>query len=329
MTSLAPVLESFFTRRLIGQRRASPNTIASYRDAFRLLLQYAHAETGKAPQALDLEDLDAVFLGGYLTWLESSRGSSIHTRNVRLAAIHALFRYASYDYPEHAGLIQRVMAIPAKRAETAIVTYLTEEETNALLNAPDATTWRGRRDRTLLLIMVVSGLRVSELVNLTAADVHLDAGACLSCTGKGRKERITPLNKEARTLLQKWMAEQQPLPRDALFPGIKGQKMTRDAIAKLVGRHAVTASTTCPSISVKAVSPHTLRHTCAMRLLQAGVDIATIALWLGHENIRTTQIYLHADLALKQRALDRTAPPDNKPGRYRPPDELLAFLEGL
>lgn len=329
MTSLAPVLEAFFTRRLLGQRQASPNTIAAYRDAFRLLLQYARQETGKDPQNLHLEDLDASLIGGYLSWLETGRASSIQTRNARLAAIRALFRYASFDYPEHAELIQRVLAIPAKRSDKATVTYLTEAETNDLLTAPDATTWRGRRDRTLLLIAVVTGLRVSELINLTAADLHLDAGAYLSCQGKGRKERITPLDKNARAQLKAWMKEQRPHRQDPLFPGINGRKLTRDGVTKLIARHVKTATITCPSLAMKTVSPHTLRHTCAMRLLQSGVDIATIALWLGHEHIRTTQIYLHADLALKQRALDKTAPPHTQRGRYRPPDDLLAFLEGL
>ncbi|GAA5193139.1 tyrosine-type recombinase/integrase [Arthrobacter gyeryongensis] len=329
MTALAPILESFFLRRLMGQRRASQNTVAAYRDAFRLLLHYATEETGKAPQGLKLEDLDATFIGSYLAWLERSRGASIHTRNARLAAIRALFRYASYDFPEHAELIQRVLAIPAKRSDTAIVTYLTEEEATALINAPDASTWRGRRDRTLLLVAIVTGMRVSELVNMTAADVHLDPGAYLSCRGKGRKERITPLGKDAGARLKAWLAEQQPQRLAPLFPGPSGQKLTRDAVAKIVARHVKTATKDCPSLALKTVSPHTLRHTCAMRLLQSGIDIATIALWLGHENIRTTQIYLHADLALKQRALDRTAPPGTRTGRYHPPDELLAFLEGL
>lgn len=329
MTSLAPILEAFFLHRLVGQRRASQNTVASYRDAFRLLLQYAKERTGKQPHNLELEDLDAVLLGGYLSWLESSRGASIHTRNARLAAIRALFRYASYDFPEHAELIQRVLAIPAKRSDTAIVTYLTEEESNTVINAPDASTWRGRRDRTLLLVAIVTGLRVSELINVTAADVHLESVAYLSCQGKGRKERITPLGKDACAHLKAWFAEQQPQGTVPLFPGPSGQKLTRDAVAKIVARHVKTATTDCPSLAWKTISPHTLRHTCAMRLLQAGIDVATIALWLGHENIRTTQIYLHADLALKQRALDRTAPPGTRPGRYHPPDELLAFLEGL
>lgn len=329
MTPLAPILESFFTRRLLGERRASPNTVASYRDAFRLLLQYARQETGKDPQNLDLGDLNAVLIGRYLSWLETDRGCTVHTRNARLAAIRALFRYASYDHPDHAELIQRVLAIPAKRSDTALVTYLTEQETSALLNAPDPATWRGRRDRTMLLVAVVTGLRVTELTNITTAAVHLGPGAYLTCQGKGRKERITPLSKDARTHLTAWIKEQHPLPRDPLFPGPAGQKLTRDGIAKIVDRHVRTASAHQPSLALKSITPHTLRHTCAMRLLQAGVDIATIALWLGHENIRTTQIYIHADLALKQRALDRTAPPHTQPGRYHPPDDLLAFLEHL
>lgn len=329
MTSLAPIMEAFFLQRLIGQRRASQNTVASYRDAFRLLLIYTHEQIGKEPHNLALEDLNAALVGGYLSWLETVRGASIHTRNARLAAIRSLFRYASYDYPEHSELIQRVLAIPEKRSDTAIVTFLTEQEADALLGAPDVSTWRGRRDQTLMLTMVVTGLRVSELVELTAGDVHPSNRTYLSCHGKGRKQRTTPLGKDASTQLKTWMAETQAQGAAPLFPGPSGKKLTRDAVAKIVARHVKTAIPTCPSLSSKTISPHTLRHTCAMRLLQAGVDIATIALLLGHENIRTTQIYLHADLAMKQRALDRTAPPQTRPGRYRPPDNLLAFLEGL
>ncbi|EMQ99993.1 tyrosine-type recombinase/integrase [Paeniglutamicibacter gangotriensis] len=329
MTALAPILEAFFAKRLMGQQRASANTVASYRDAFRLFLRYAHETLGKAPQELDLEDLDARIIGGFLAWLENSRGCSIQTRNARLAAIRALFRYASFEYPEHAELIQRVLAIPAKRTEKAIVAYLTETETNALINAPTTATWRGRRDKVLLLVAVVTGLRVSELVNLTVADVELGPSSHLLVHGKGRKDRITPLSAQARRHLTAWFKEQNPSQPDPVFPGTKGNRLTRDGVAKILARHVVEASTTCPSLAVKNISPHTLRHTCAMRLLQSGVDIATIALWLGHENIRTSGIYLHADLALKQRALDRTRPPDAKAGRYRAPDTLLAFLEGL
>lgn len=329
MTTLAPILESFFIKRLLGQRRASANTVASYRDAFRLLLRYTHETIGKAPQDLELEDLNATLIGDFLAWLEDTRGCSIQSRNTRLAAIRALFRYASFEYPEHAALIQRVLAIPAKRTKVAIVAYLTETETDALLNAPTEATWRGRRDRTLLLIAVVTGLRVSELVNLTVADVDLGPAAHLRIFGKGRKERTTPLDKHARAHLKVWFTEQNPSQTEPLFPGIKGRKLTRDGVAKILGRHVSEATRNCPSLRMKKVSPHTLRHTCAMRLLQSGVDIATIALWLGHENIRTSGIYLHADLALKQKALDRTRPPDTKAGRYRAPDDLLAFLEGL
>ena len=303
--------------------------MASYRDAFRLLLRYAHQSLGKEPQDLRLEDLDAVLIGGFLTWLKENRGASIHSRNTRLAAIRSMFRYASFEYPEHAALIQRVLAIPTKRSEKAIVTFLTEDETNVLLNTPSVESWRGRRDRTLLLVAIVTGLRVSELVNLTAADVELGATSYLRIYGKGRKERITPLDKHSRTQLKHWLNEQRPSQPDPLFPGITGQKLTRDAVAKLLSHHVATATQRCPSLALKNISPHTLRHTCAMRLLQSGVDVATIALWLGHENIRTTGIYLHADLTLKQRALDRTRPPNTKPGPYRAPDDIMAFLESL
>lgn len=246
-----------------------------------------------------MEDLDAELIGGFLAWLESSRGCSVQTRNARLAAIRALFRYASFEYPEHAELIQRVLAIPAKRTDTAVVAYLTETETNALINAPATTTWRGHRDKVLFLVAVVTGLRISELVNLTVADVELGISSHLLVHGKGRKERITPLSVQARRHLAAWFKEQNPSPSDPVFPGIKGNRLTRDGVAKILARHLAKASTACPSLAVKNISPHTLRHTCAMRLLQSGMEIATIALWLGHENIRTSGIYLHADLALK------------------------------
>ncbi len=329
MSALAPVMEGFFTERLIGQRQASGHTVASYRDTFRLLLGFAHRHTGRAPSKLDLEDLDAVLIGAFLDHLEAERGNSASTRNNRLAAIHSLFAYAALRHPEHAALIQRVLAIPAKRTDRQLVSFLTDDEVAALLAAPDRGSWLGRRDRALLLVAVQTGLRVSELTSICCGDVDLGTGAHLRCHGKGRKERITPLTTEVCAELRVWLAERCGEPHDALFPSRRGGPLSSDAVAVLVARHARTAASGCPSLLTKTVTPHVLRHTCAMRLLAVGVDISVIALWLGHEGIETTQIYLHADLAIKQRALARTAPTGTAPGRYRPPDTLLAFLEAL
>lgn len=329
MSPLAPVLEGFFTERLIGQRRASGHTVASYRDTFRLLLGFAQRHTGKAPFKLDVEDLDAVLIGAFLDHLEAERHNSVRTRNNRLAAIHSLFAYAALRHPEHAALIQRVLAIPAKRTDRHLVSFLTDDEVHALLAAPDRNTWVGRRDHALLLVAIQTGLRVSELTTLTCSDVELGTGAHLRCYGKGRKERITPLTSEACSTLRVWQAERRGRPDDAAFPSRRGGPLSSDAVAVLVNRHTRTAAERCPTLLTKTVTPHVLRHTCAMRLLAVGVDISVIALWLGHEGVETTQIYLHADLAIKERALARTAPTGTTPGRYRPPDALLAFLESL
>ena len=329
MTALAPTLEAFFAQRLIGQRRASPHTVSAYRDTFRLLLAYAQQQTGKPPAKLTLEHLDGRLVSGFLDHLEQERGVTARTRNARLAAVHSFFRYASLRHPEHAELIQRVLAIPPKRHQRAPIHYLTKPEIDALLAAPDRTTRLGRRDRTLLLLAIQTGLRVSELTALRHQDVTLGPGATVSCTGKGRKKRTTPLTPATAAALRKWIAEHNGRPDDPLFPGPRGRPLTRDAIRRLIDRHAVAATNTCPSLATKNVTPHVLRHTTAMQLLAAGVDTAVIALWLGHESIRTTDIYQHADLALKQRALDRLAPTRLSTSRYRPPDALLAYLEAL
>jgi len=329
MSTLAPLLETFFTERLIAQREASPHTVAAYRDTFCLLLRFAQRRTGKPPYELDVADLDAPFIGSFLAHLEAERGVSVRTRNARLSAIRSLFRYAGYRHPEHAGLIQRVLAIPPKRSDRALVTFLTAPEIDALLASPDRTRWIGRRDHALLVVAVQTGLRVSELTGLTCGDVELHSGAHVRCRGKGRKQRITPLTAQTREVVRVWLRERGGSARDPLFPGPNDGALSRDAVRRLLARHVATAAMTCPSLAGKQISPHVLRHTCAMQLLRSGADTSLIALWLGHEDIRTTQIYLHADLALKERALDRTAPPNTRPGRYRPPDRLLAFLEGL
>lgn len=329
MTALAPTLEAFFTERLITQRHASPHTVAAYRDTFRLLLTFARDEVGTPPAKLALEDLDAPFIGAFLDHLEARRGVGVATRNARLAAIHSLFHYASLRHPEHAGLIQRVLTIPAKRKDHPDISYLTRAEIDALLAAPDLTTRLGRRDRAMLAVAIQTGLRASELISLRRQDVTLGTGAHLTCTGKGRKQRTTPLSGETATVVSAWLKERGGEQPDALFPGPRGQHLGRDALRRIVARHSATAAKSCPSIAAKRVAPHVLRHSCAMQLLEAGVDVAVIALWLGHESIRTTDIYQHDDLRLKEQALARTAPARTPPGRYRPPDPLLAFLEGL
>lgn len=330
MSTLAPLLEAFFTERLIGQRHASGHTVAAYRDAFCLLLRFARRTTGRKPQQLTLTDLDAGLIAAFLNHLETERGTSVRTRNARLTAIRSLFNFAAYHHPEHAALIQRVLAIPPKRTRKVLVTYLTDDEVAALLAAPDRSTRIGRRDHALLLMAVETGLRVSELTGLTCESVQLGTGAHVRCTGKGRKERITPLRREARAVLQAWLREHAGKAGDALFPGPRGEHLSRDAVRRIVQRHAATATPACPSLAAKTVTPHTLRHSCAMKLLRHGIDTATIALWLGHEDVRTTySVYLHADLDLKEKAIAKTAPPRTRAGRYRPPDALLAFLEAL
>ena len=329
MTALAPTLQAFFTQRLITQRNASPQTIAAYRDTFRLLLTFAHDQTGKQPFQLDIDDLDAPLIGAFLTHLEQARGNSPRTRNARLGAIHSFYRFAALEHPEHARTIARVMAIPTKRYERNIVSYLDLYEIKALLAVPDPTTWLGRRDHALLVLMIQTGVRVSELTGLRVCDVHLGTGAHIRVTGKGRKKRATTLTGETVKVIRAWLNERRGQPDDPLFPTRQGGSLSRYAIGVVVSKHAAAAATGCPSLQAKRTSPHTLRHTNAMLLRAKGVDIATIALWLGHESTQTTHIYEHADPALKEQAIARTAPLGAKPGRYRPSDTLLAFLEAL
>lgn len=330
MSDLAPVLQGFFTDKLMRQRQASPHTVASYRDTFKLLLGFVAERTGRNPARLALGDLDAPTVGAFLQHLETARGNTVATRNARLTAIHSFYRYAALRAPDHAALIQRVLAIPSKRFDRAIVSYLTQAETDALIAAPDRTTWLGRRDRALLLTDVQTGLRVSELTGLKLRDVHLDAGPHLRCHGKGRKDRCTPLTSGTVTALRAWLAERGGQDNDPLFPTGRGSPLSRDAVQRLVAKHTATAATTCPSLNEKNVTPHTLRHTTAMALLRAGADISVIALWLGHESTEATQAYLHADMTIKERALARVTPPtQSPPSRYTPTDALLAYLDSL
>lgn len=328
MTLLAPILQGFFTSRL-PQQRVSPHTISSYRDCMRLLVRFAQARTGKQPEHLELSDLDAELIGAFLDHLEQDRHNSIDTRNVRLTAIHSLFRYAQLRCPEHAEVIARVLAIPTRRPDTTTVCYLTRTETDALLSAPDLTVHLGRRDHALILVGVQSGLRVSELTGLNCADITFGAAASLYTQGKGRKQRHTPLTAATAKLLRTWLDHRRANPDDPVFVTRRHTRLSTDAVEDLIDRHVDTAAQRCPSLARKRVTPHTLRHTCAMNLLHAGIDLATIALWLGHSSIKSTEIYLHADITLKQQALARLAPNPAARRRFRPPDRLLAFLESL
>lgn len=329
MSTLAATLQAFFTDRLAHQRGASAHTVAAYRDALTLLLTFAQRQTGKAPARLDLADLDADLISAFLNHLETERGNSVRTRNARLAAVHSLFQFAALTHPQDAAVIQRVLAIPPKRVDHHLVTYLSDDEVDALLAAPDNTTWTGRRDQAMLALAVHTGLRLSELTNLTWADVHLGTGSHVTCLGKGRKHRITPLDPGTVALLRTWRTEQATDPNQPVFPTSRGRRLSPDAVQQRVAKHAATAAGSRTTMHDKQISPHTLRHTAAMRLLNAGVDSTVIALWLGHETVATTQVYIHADLAIKERALARTAPANAEPGRYRPPDTLIAFLQSL
>jgi site-specific recombinase XerD len=329
MTLIAATLQAFFTDRLTQQRQASPQTIAAYRDTLRLLLTFVHRQTGTTPAQLGWDDLDATTITAFLNHLETERHNGTRTRNVRLTAIRSLFSYAALRHPEHALVIARVLAIPPKRFDKRIVTFLTAIEVDALLAAPDQTRWEGRRDRALMLLAVQTGLRVSELIGLNCADVTLTTGANVRCEGKGRKQRAVPLTGPVTVLLRQWLAERAGRPDDPLFPTRTGRRLSRDAVALRVSTHAATAAQRCPSLPGKGVHPHTLRHSCAMSLLQAGVDTSVIALWLGHAGVRSTDAYLHADISIKEKALALTTPASAKPGRYQPTDKVLAFLDSL
>lgn len=326
---LPALVQRFFTRRLLEQQGLSAHTVASYRDTFRLLLGFATQRLRRAPSKLLIEDLDASFLESFLQYLEVNRGNSVRTRNTRLAALHAFFRFVALSEPALGLQCQRILAIPAKRYEQRPVEFLTEEEAAALVTAPDPQTWVGSRDRALLLVAVQTGLRNSEITSLRCQDVALGTGAHVRCLGKGRKMRCTPLRPDVVAILKPWLSRQRGEPGDPVFPSSRGGHLSADALQRLVSRHAKTASKVCPSLKKKSVTPHTLRHAAAMGLLRRGVDLSVIALWLGHESSETTQIYLHADMQLKERALAHAHASGLVPTRYKPPDPLLAFLEGL
>ncbi len=326
--SLAPLLERFFTQRLMLQRQASPHTISSYRDTFRHFLKFVQQRLQKPPARLTFEEIDAPLIVAFLDDLEQ-HGLSIRSRNLRLTAFHSFFRYAAFELPTHAARIQRVLAIPSKRFTRTLVQFLTRAEVDALLGAPDQRTWLGRRDHAFLLVAVQTGLRVSEMTGLTREDVVLGTGAHVRVIGKGRKERCTPLARPTRDVLKAWLREPCRGTGNVLFPSGTGRRLTIHGVQYLLNKHRQTAAQTCPSLRQKRVTVHRLRHTAAMDLLQAGVDRSVIALWLGHESVETTQIYLEATLAMKEQALAKTSPPQSRAATYRPSDQLLGFLNSL
>lgn len=328
-TSFAALLERFFTQRLMQQCQASRHTISSYRDTFRQFLKFAEKKIHKPPSRLSFEQVDAPLIVAFLDDLEKHRGLSIRSRNLRLTAIHSFFRYAAFEEPAHSAQIQRVLAIPCKRFTRPQIPFLTRPEVDALLAAPDRGTWSGQRDYAFILVAVQTGLRLSEMTSLKRESITLDTGAHIRVIGKGRKERCTPIAKNTRSILKAWLREPQRGSDNVLFPSAKGQRLSVHGVQYLLNKHRLVASKSCPSLKQKRVTVHRLRHTMAMDLLQAGVDRSVIALWLGHESVETTQIYLEATLAIKEQALAKTTTPQTKTKRYRPGDQLLNFLNSL
>ncbi len=323
------LLQRFFTQRLMQEKRVSANTIGSYRDSFRLLLRFARKRLRTAPDKLAFEKLDAPLISAFLNELEKERGVTVRTRNLRLTAIRSFFRFAAYEMPTHSAQIQRVLAMPAKRFDRKLIDFLTRPEVDALLAAPDKATWAGRRDHALLLTTLQTGLRLSEATGLRRQDVMFGMGAHVEILGKGRKQRTVPLCKPVADVLKAWLNELDPAKDGVVFPSIRGGRLSADAVARLLKKHVVVAGNACSSLTHKNITFHCLRHTTAMDLLHAGVEQTVIALWLGHESIETTQIYLDADLALKEKILAKTIPFDSKPGKFRPDGNLLTFLNQL
>jgi site-specific recombinase XerD len=329
MHPLPVYVQRFFTERLATQLHASPNTVASYRDTFRLLLRYAADRLKCDPTQLQIADIDADLVGGFLTFVESRRGNKARSRNTRLSAIRSFFKYVAGNEPQLLHHCQQVLAMPSKRYEKRTIDFLTRAEIEAIIGAADLNTRSGRRDRMLLLVALQTGLRVSELINLRCSDLVLGSGAHVRCMGKGRKERTTPLRKDCVKALRVWLAERGAADSEPLFVSNRQDRLSRDAVERIVRKHVELAGKTCPTLKGKRVTPHVMRHSAAMQLLQNGVDRTVIALWLGHESVESTQMYVHADIELKERAMAKTQPLAVSPGRYRPSDALLAFLEGL
>jgi site-specific recombinase XerD len=327
--SFAVLLERFFTDRLMQQRQASPHTIGSYRDTFRQFLKFVQQRLHKSPSRLTFEEIEAPLIVAFLEGLEKQQAVSVRTRNLRLTALHSFFRYAAFEVPSRSAQIQRVLAIPSKRFTRTVVPFLTRAEVDALLAAPDQRTWSGRRDHAFILVAVQTGLRLSEMTGLTRRDLALGAGAHVRVIGKGRKERCTPLARSTLAMVKDWLREPQRGSADVLFPSARGERLSVHGVQYLLNKHRGTAAKGCPSLQKKRVTVHRLRHTMAMDLLQAGIDRSVIALWLGHESVETTQIYLEATLAIKEHALAKATPPGGRPARYQPGDQLLGFLNNL
>ena len=327
--SFAALLERFFTQRLMQQRQASPHTISSYRDTFRQFLKFVQQQLHKPPSRLNFEEIEAPLIVAFLDDLEKNHGVSVRSRNLRLTALHSFYRYAAFEAPAHSAQIQRVLAIPSKRFARTLVQFLTREEVDALLAAPDQRTWSGRRDHAFILVAVQTGLRLSEMTALTREDLVIGTGAHVRVIGKGRKERCTPIARSTLAVMKAWLRESQRGDGNVLFPSAKGERLSVHGVQYLLNKHRITACEVCPSLKHKRVTVHRLRHTMAMDLLQAGVDRSVIALWLGHESVETTQIYLEATLAMKEQALAKMTPPNGRAARYKPGDQLLGFLNSL
>ena len=326
---VGPLLQFFFTDYLIKQRRVSLQTVASYRDTFRLLLQFMHRETDIEPAALRIPQLDASSILRFLDGLEKDRGNSIVSRNLRLTAIRSFYRMVALHDPASTGIATQILAIPLKRTNTRLCEYLTREEMDAVLASIDRTQWRGRRDYGLLLIMYNSGARVSELSTLRQGQITFAGKSYVQLHGKGRKERVVPLWPRTARILKEWFRELGQQEQAVAFPSIRGEPLSRFAIHLLLHKTVERARSRCPSLMKKRISPHILRHSTAMALLQSGVDIAVIALWLGHESIETTNKYLHADLSIKEKALAKLQPMGGKFRKFHADDSLLAFLTNL
>jgi integrase/recombinase XerD len=327
--SFPVLLQDFFCQRLIDQSDVSARTVASYRDAFRLLLRYAEKRTHKSPVDLTLADLDAPLILGFLNHLEKDRGNSARSRNARLAAVRSFLHYASHRDPAALPEIQRVLAIPMKRFDQPLLGFLSRDEMQAVLDAPDQTTWSGKRDHVMLTTFYNTGARVSEITALRVADVELGRSPSIHLLGKGRKQRVTPLWRTTAKLLREWLAHVRPGSDSPLFPNSEGKTLSRAGVEQRLRVAVAHARQQCPSLRKRRVSPHTLRHTTAMHLLQSGVDITVIALWLGHESPETTHRYVEADLAMKERALGSLPEPSVRKASYRASDRVLAFLDTL
>lgn len=323
------LLQEFFCQRLIGQRNVTARTVAAYRDSFRLLLRYAESRLRRSPVAITLDDLDAPLILGFLDHLEQERGNCVRSRNLRLVAIRSFLRYAAHRDPTALPTIQRVLAIPMKRFDRPLLGFLSREEMEAILKAPDRTTWSGQRDHVMLTMFYNTGARVSEVITLRVGDLDLDHGASVRIHGKGRKQRSTPLWPSTAKLLREWLRRVGPDPEAPLFPNRHGRPLSRSGVEQRLKVAVTIAEESCPSLRNRRISPHSVRHTTAMHLLQSGVDLTVIALWLGHESPATTHQYIEADLAMKERALQSLQQPPDKGQRFRPSDRLLAFLDGL